>query len=184
MLLRTRSCYWVTAVLATTLCATAAGCGFYDMEERASAAAAENLSVQVAETIECVRHGASDLLTDASTSSLAEGVSDCADTQILNQDVSQAPSNTVLPFTQSSVAVTGVLTADALDLGFLTQATGVADAGISNARVYLSTCWKVVVDNNSGRLREVSSAPCDEEVVARTHTGEHVPFEDLDLADP
>ena len=181
MLPRSRSGRWVAAVLATTLCATVAGCGFDDVEERASAAAAENLPVLVADTVDCVTHHAPELLADASTPSLAEELSDCADTQILNQDVSQALSNGESPFTHWSVAVRGALMGDELELALLTQASGVAEAGISEARAFLATCWKIVLDTGSGQLKDVSSAPCDEEVVALLHDTELVPFEDLDL---
>lgn len=186
MFSRTCSGRWVAAVLVTTLCATVAGCGFYDVETRASASATEQLPAVVADVAACVTESAPELLVDPSTPLLTEQLSDCASTMLLNRDVNEAlreaDASYGLSYHNSSLAITGVALGDGLALTFYTEVSGTAEAGVSNARVNLATCWRMAIDEGPDQPKEMSGAPCDKDVVARANPTELVPFEDLDLA--
>lgn len=186
MLSRTDSGRWVAAVLATTLCTTVAGCGFYNVQGRASASAAENLPANVSDVAACVAQSAPGLLADTSTPSLTEHLSDCANTMLLNRDINEAireaDESYGLSYHNSSLAITGVDVDDGLELTLYTEGGGTAQAGVSEARVTLATCWRIVIDEGPDQPKDMSGAPCDEDLVARTLPTELVPFEDLDLA--
>lgn len=175
------------SALVVALCATVAGCGFYDVEARASAAAAENLPAAVADVSACVEESAPGLLADTSTPSLTERLSDCASTMLLNRDINEAireaDASHGLNYT-NSLAITGLALDDGLELTLYTQGDGTAQAGVSEARVTLATCWRIVIDEDPDQPMEMSGAPCDKDVVARAIPTELVPFEDLELPQP
>ncbi|GAB2471308.1 hypothetical protein GCM10007967_27050 [Xylanimonas ulmi] len=135
---------------------------------------------------ECVTQSARELLADTDTAPLTEQLSDCASTMFLNKDLSEAireaDADRGLSYHNSSLALTGVATGNALELTFYSQGNGYAEAGINSARVSLGTCWRIVVDDGPRQPKEISGVTCDEVLIARTRPKEVVPFEDVDLA--
>ena len=181
MLLRSGSGRWIAAVLTGALCVTVAGCGADKVEGRAYDSAARQLPLVVSESVACVTQAAPQMLADPSTPSLQEVLGDCAGTTILNSEVDAPHPTDGVSARRGTVAVTGVLTGDELELTFYTEAGGIAEAGVSNARVTLATCWRIVVDDGPQQPQDISSAPCDERLIAYFRPTELVPFEDLDL---
>ena len=168
-------------MLTGVLCVTVVGCGADKVEGRAYASAARQLPVVVSESVACVTKAAPQMLADPSTPSLQEDLWDCAGTTILNSEADAPYPTDGVSARRGTVAVTGVVTGDELELTFFTQASGVAEAGVSNARVTLAACWRIVVDDGPQQPKDILSAPCDEHLIAYFGPTELVPFEDLDL---
>lgn len=181
MLSRSCSGRWVAAALAGFLCVAVVGCGADKVEGRAYDAAAQQLPENVTEAVACVTQAAPQMLADPSTPSLTEQLADCGGTTILNQDIDWAHLTGGVSSPHGVIAITGIVTVDGLELTFYTDGGGFAQAGISNARVTLATCWRIAFDDGPHEPIDISGTPCDDNLLAQIRPTELVPFEDLDL---
>ena len=168
------------AALTATACLAATGCGADTVRERSYDSAAESLRSYVSETTDCVRGVAPAMFSAAHETAVVEDLSACAGTTVFNQDIDQLPDTGPVSVRQSSVAVSGVVTGDLLNLTFYTQASGVEQAGVTEHRTILATCWEIALVEGSDQPEKTAGAPCDKALVERMNPSEVVPYVDIE----
>ena len=151
------------------------------MRERSYDSASESLSVYVSETAACVTGVAPEVLSAPSEATIVEELAECAGTTVLNQDIDQLPDTGPISVRQSSVALSSVITGDQLRLTIYTQASGLAQSGITDYRTILATCWEITLHEGSSQTKEISGVPCGGTLITRMNPTEVVPLHDLDL---
>lgn len=150
------------------------------MRERSYDSAAESLRSYVSETTDCVMGVAPEMFSAAPETAVVEDLSACAGTAVFNQDIDQLPDTGPVSVRQSSVAVSGRVTGDLLNLTFYTQASGVEEAGVTEYRTILATCWEIALVEGSDQPEKTAGAPCDEALVERMNPSEVVPYVDIE----
>ncbi|MFP3712582.1 hypothetical protein [Puerhibacterium sp. TATVAM-FAB25] len=154
----------------------------YNVYGRSNDGATEGLQSNVAAALSCLEAQAPGLRPGQDTAAVAEQLTDCAGTDILNQDDDAIRPIDWLHSENGTIAVTSTATADRLNLTLLTESSAVATAGVSQDRTTLGTCWQVASVVRSGTLSSPSGTPCKESVATRANIQEQVAFDGLELA--
>jgi hypothetical protein len=116
---------------------------------------------------------------------LAEVLSECAGTTVLNQDDGAIRMTDPLASKRGTIAVTARETGDRLlALTLTTSGAGLSEVGVSRGRALLTSCWQVPVDLETHTLGSPTGASCNESVVSLENPSELVRFEDLDAPAP
>lgn len=170
------------ALLAVSLAVALAGCGAQDVHQRAKDDARADLPDNVAEVLECLGSRATALLAGASEADLLTSeLGECAGTTVLDQDDEAVRTAVRLDMVDGTVALSTDAGGEDLVLRFYTEGGGYAEAGVTQARYQVGTCWQVPV-TASGDLGAPSGVECSRAVVERANPAEVLPFDELDLS--
>ena len=171
-------------VAAAVVVVLLAGCGAQNVEADARERALEGLETTVVDVLGCVAAAVPRIEPARGVETLSADLGDCAYTDVLNADTDAILSDqVVLPAGGGTVAFSGATTGDDLELRLVTQATGVAQAGVASARSSPATCWQLTADLATDIVQDYSGTQCHEAVMTRMNPTERVPFEDLDASD-
>lgn len=156
----------------------------YDVYGRSHDYALESLRNNVTTAVTCLKVKAPSVQAAQDKAAVAEQLTDCAGTNILNQDddVIRSIGNGLLDYEAGTIAVTSRATDDRLELTLYTEGSAVARAGVSENRTTLGTCWQVSVDLRSGTLSNPSGSTCRDSVVTRANIQEEIALENLQLS--
>lgn len=177
----TRSGRLLAGVLATALGLTLAGCGYYDVRTRAYEMALGNLEENVPATVACLEPLVPDVLSARDDEELAEDLSPCMGTGIMNRD--DEFIRTIDISGPTTVVVSSRATSRRVALTVATHGSGLAEAGVDTHRVTLLTCWQLTVERDTGALGAPTGTTCRESVVARLSPTDVLPLGDLELRD-
>lgn len=181
-MLRTRERWWLTLGLLATVAASLSACGADRVETVAREKALELLQDNVTATTTCLTSLVSRLDPAQGPGGLADKLSECVDTTVLNRDDDYILSDEVeLPVGNETIAVSAVVSGDRIVLVVSTQGVGTAQAGVASARVTLTTCWQVTADLVEDVLEDPSEAGCNDSVLERINPTDQVPFSDLQV---
>jgi len=179
-LLCTRRRWWLRLGLAATLAASLSACGADRVETVAREKALELLQDNVTATITCLSSLVSRLDPAQGSGGLADELSECVDTTVLNRDDDYILSDEVeLPVGNETIGVSAVVSGDRIVLELATQGVGTGLAGVASARVTLTTCWQVKANLVEDVLEDPSEAACNDSVLERIIPTDLVPFSDL-----
>ena len=169
------------ALLAVALAVTLAGCGAQDVQRRADDAARADLPRNVATALGCLESRAPALWAGASDADLlATELAECVGTSVLGGDDDAVRTAERLEMIAGTVALAAAPSTGELVIRLYTEGSGYADAGVTQARVIVGTCWQVAV-TASGELGAPSGDECSDAVVARANPTEVVPFDQVDV---
>ncbi|ADG76561.1 hypothetical protein Cfla_3693 [Cellulomonas flavigena DSM 20109] len=170
------------ALLVVTLAVAITGCGAQHVQQRAEDAARTDLPRNVAEAVGCLASRAPALWSAASDAGrLGSELTECVGTTVLDQGDDAVRTADRLDMISGTVALTTDPSSGDLVIGLYTEGSGSAEAGVTQERVIVGTCWQVSVTAR-GELGAPSGAECSGAIVARANPAEVVPFDELDLS--
>lgn len=171
---------WRALALPVALVSVLTACGAAEVEGVARDRAVELLTEHVADAMECVTATAPQLDQVSTDADLAAVLARCADTAPPTADWNwmhrERPGHPTVVFSSTR-------TEPVVVLDMMTVASGAAEAGVANARVYIVTCWRATLDTQAGAATAWAEAACNDALVAAfSQAAEVEPFSELDLA--
>lgn len=163
--------------LSVALVSVLTACGAAEVEDVARDRAVDLLTERVADAMECVTATAP-RLSQVADVDLADAMSACAD--VAPPNAGQAWMRQERPGVPT-VVYSSTAAESMLVLDMMTMATGAAEAGVTNARAYVVTCWRAMLDRQVGATAWAEAECKDSLVVAYSGAAEVEPFSELDL---
>lgn len=167
------------AAVVVLITAALGGCGAPDVEARARAEAEEGLRLNVDTAVSCVQTRLDAVLSASGDEELAEELSTCASTEVLNLDDDQILRADLVLSASGTAALSAVAEGDGLALAFVTESSARVEAGVASARVTLATCWSATAGRGSSVLGGIEGVACPASVLSWAGPAEEQRLEDV-----
>lgn len=164
------------------LCVTLAACGADRVETVAREGALDRLQTNLTEAVGCLTSVAPQVDPTLGPDVLPNVLAPCGEVEVLNKDDAFIWSDQVeFGIGDGSIIVSGTIAGERVTLGVVSQGSGVAKVGVTEARVQLVTCWQVTIDSGAGALEDYADITCRESVLKQLFPTDVVPLSDLEI---